>query len=182
MNEEIHTKRKGFSQFMAEKDRFGETFQFKLPGNHKKYGSTLGFGFTIALIIFILIQTYLKFQLVFGYGDSVTFESIKNSYYNSSYVLSSNDGLQFAFGITAYDSNQEVVEDLDYGEIKARFYGWGLDDVMGPDQGGDLDTHQCSEQELGLEGSNSLFYPLNKKSKRDISFYKKKLKCSNDFV
>ena len=61
MSESANTKRKGFTQFMAEKDRFGERFQFKLPGNHKKYGSTLGFGFTVALILIILIQIYLKF-------------------------------------------------------------------------------------------------------------------------
>ena len=59
--------------------------------------------------------------------------SVEDSYFNSSYVFSTDDGLKFAFGITAYDSNQEVIEDPDYGEIKAKFYGWGLDDVMGPD-------------------------------------------------
>ena len=102
---EIPNQRKGFAQFMSEKDRFGEHFEFKLPGNHKKYGSTLGFCFTVALVILILTQFYLKAILVVGLGDTVTYRSVEDGYFNSSHVVTSDQGLKFAFGITAYDSN-----------------------------------------------------------------------------
>ena len=179
---EIPNQRKGFAQFMSEKDRFGEHFEFKLPGNHKKYGSTLGFCFTVALTILILTQLYLKAMLVVGFGDTLTYRSVEDSYFNSSHVVTSDQGLKFAFGITAYDSNQEVIEDLDYGEIKAKFYGWGNDAVMGADELGDLNTHTCTPEELGVEGNNSTFWPINPISIQDISFYKKKLKCSDDHI
>lgn len=47
--------------------------------------------------------------------------NIEEEYFNSSYVFSSDDGLRFAFGITAYDNNRDPIVDLDYGEVKAKY-------------------------------------------------------------
>ena len=43
--------------------------------------------------------------------------SYEDSYFNSSYVFSTDDDLRIAFGITTYDTDREVTEDLDYGEV-----------------------------------------------------------------
>ena len=53
---------------------------------------------------------------------------------------------------------------------------------MGVDDLGDLNTHACTPEELGVEGDNSSFWPINPISYQDISFYRKKMKCSDDYI
>ena len=73
----------------------------------------------------LLLQTYLKGTTLFGHGQYNTIRSFDDGYFNSSYVFSSDNGLRFAYGITAYDDDPKPIEDLDYGEVKARFRTWG---------------------------------------------------------
>ena len=40
-----------------------------------------------------------------------------------------------------------------------------------------LETHKCTPEELGLEGDNSGFYPLDKTSQPVVSFYRQKFLC-----
>ena len=53
---------------------------------------------------------------------------------------------------------------------------------MGSDELGELNTHTCTPEELGLEGNNPTFWPIYPKSYQDISYYRKKLKCSDDYI
>ena len=109
--------------------------------------------------------------------------SVDDGYFNSSYVFSSDDGLRFAYGITAYDDNPEIVEDLDYGEVKATFRTWG-EGVEGTIKKDDkaLKTHPCTEEELGLSGNNPIFWPLHEQSARDVKLRQKKLKCTDERI
>lgn len=40
-----------------------------------------------------------------------------------------------------------------------------------------LDTHICTPEELGLEGDNPAFYPLDKAGKSVVTSYQKKFLC-----
>ena len=42
-----------------------------------------------------------------------------------------NNRLNFAAGITAYDGNQEPIENPDYGTLKFAFYNWGGEGTVG---------------------------------------------------
>lgn len=60
--------------------------------------------------------------------------------------------MQFAFGITAYDSNTEPVDDESYGKIFARYQTWGLDPAnMGSTLSDPIPIKRCSSSDLGLE-------------------------------
>ena len=85
--------------------------------------------------------------------------------------------MQLAFGITHYDSNQEPIDDLDYGEIVARYQTWGLGQEMGSGMSDPIPIKRCTPAELGLSDNGSLFFPTNKGSYRDLSFYRKKFWC-----
>ena len=118
MNKENFQNRyRGFKTFASNLDHFGDSFQFKLPGNKWKHGSRLGFFFTLLLISTVLLQSFLKGQRFLGKGDRKVLMSYEDSYFNSSYVFSTDDDLRIAFGITTYDTDREVTEDLDYGEV-----------------------------------------------------------------
>ena len=56
---------------------------------------------------------------------------IEDSHFNSTFVFSTDDGLNFAYGVTTYDDDQEVTEDPDYGVVKAKITSWGLTNIPG---------------------------------------------------
>ena len=78
--------------------------------------------------------------------------------------MSVDDGLQFAFGLSAYDNNSEIIDDAAYGEIKVRISSWGFKDTIGLDVGEPLATQPCSKEMLGLAGDNSTFWPISPSS------------------
>ena len=43
----------------------------------------------------------------------------------------------------------------------------------------DVDSHPCSEEELGLTGDNSKFYPLHETSLTWVQMYRKKFLCAD---
>ena len=86
--------------------------------------------------------------------------------------------MQFAFGVTAYDSNAEPIDDPDYGQVVARYASWGLGGGSGTDVSIKIPTKPCTKELLGIgeEGSNeSDFYQPHEASVRDLNFYWKKL-------
>ena len=56
--------------------------------------------------------------------------NILDSVYTDQYVfnedggLDKNPGFMAAFGMTFYDSNQEMLDEPEYGEIQGRVKGW----------------------------------------------------------
>ena len=74
ISKSLHPKSK-FDQFASDMDKFGESFQFKLPGNKWRHGTRLGCVFTVILVIVLFIHGYLKATRVFGFDDTKLFES-----------------------------------------------------------------------------------------------------------
>ena len=57
------------------------------------------------------------------------------------------DSFQVAFGLVAFGSGANLTEDYSqYGELKARLVRWNSTGTYFED----LETHPCSEAELGL--------------------------------
>ena len=52
----------------------------------------------------------------------MAYELIK--FFDSDFIQSRD--LMFAFGVTAYDSNPEPIEDASYGVVKPFYKSWGL--------------------------------------------------------
>ena len=84
--------------------------------------------------------------------------------------------MQFAFGVTMYDSNAEPIDDPDYGRVVARYASWGLGG-SGTTISMPIPTKPCTKELLGIdeEGSDSVFSPPHEASIRDLNFYYKKL-------
>ena len=126
----------------------------------------------------IILYAVMKGDKVWGYGDSSIVYTKADSYFNSSYEMSSDRGMTFAFGITHYDGDKEPVDDGSYGQVVARFVTWGLDPNNGSTQvSPPIPTKRCSDEDLRLSGDNSKFYPAHMTSERDLNTYKKKLWC-----
>ena len=59
-------------------------------------------------------------------GNSDVFLLEVDSYFNDTYefALDKLPGLQVAFGLTAYDGNYEMLNETEYGQIKANIRSW----------------------------------------------------------
>ena len=88
------------------------------------------------------------------------------------------NGMNFAIAFTAYDNERESILDPSYGRLIFNHYSWG------PDQNGtyksirkEIPSHTCSTEELGLEGQNSSFMPINEKTYDELNLFHKKYIC-----
>jgi hypothetical protein len=91
-----------------------------------------------------------------------------------------------AFAITAYDDEQESIEDPSYGEIKAYYKTWGLIEGQSTNFE-ELPSRICTRAELGLEKEDGddvsdyskagRLFETHKNSINDLKYYYKKLKC-----
>ena len=103
--------------------------------------------------------------------------SARDSYFDYNYEYSEN--LAIAFGITAYDSNQEIIEDPSYGVLNPYYKTWGFTDSVEVKFEA-LKTRPCTEAELHINNQtdpDSIFYPPHPEDEASLSFYYKKLKC-----
>ena len=76
------------------------------------------------------------------------------------------DKFDIAFALTTYDEVEPgPVIDPRYGRIYARYNSWGYGW-----QNKDLETHPCTDEELGLADANktSRFYPIHPNFKNDF--------------
>ena len=60
------------------------------------------------------------------------------------------EGLFLAAGITEYDNNPEMIEDLKYGELVFDIFSWSADSEEIALGSRNAETHPCTEAELGL--------------------------------
>ena len=61
-----------------------------------------------------------------------------------------DEGLFLAAGITEYDNNPEMIEDLKYGELVFDIFSWSADSEEIALGSRNAETHPCTEAELGL--------------------------------
>ena len=123
--------------------------QFKLPQGKDQFTTGLGLGFTT--FIALAVAFYMAIQLIkmTTFEDTDVMLSARDSFYTYEHVQS--EGLQIAFGITAYDSNAESIDDPSMGLLKPYYKTWGLH------EGGGvffetLKYRNCTEGELHVKG------------------------------
>ena len=101
----------------------------------------------------LILYGGLQLTRLWKFGETVVTLSVKDSYYNMDNIFPDHiEDLKFnsfsiAFGITAYDGTTESIEDPRYGRIFARTSRWGFE---GLNQFEEINTHICSDEELGL--------------------------------
>ena len=90
----------------------------------------------------------------------------------------SSDGFFVAAALTEYDSNTEIIEKKEYGELIIEHYGWGYegDDGIGS-KSTPIDYDYCTDEQLDSESPDTLIYPVFESSKSEVETFKKKFKC-----
>lgn len=133
--------------------------------------------------IILLCYGSLQMQRLAFKLETVVTESVREDHFDSADpedAIGSSNGLNFAFGISAYDTDTSLIEDPRYGLMSAEIVSWGFGEEGEVGSDGPLGIHACTEEELGLVEGSSKFYPIRENSLRDAKFVAQKLKCLDD--
>ena len=105
-------------------------------------------------------------ETLLGIKDVDIIESfLDNAIDASEQFTASSDDFFVAAALTQFDSNPEIVESEEYGELLIEHYGWG-NSALGYEYGSThLPNHYCSDEELGFEqGPNTTIFPIFERS------------------
>lgn len=122
------------------------------------------------------------------YMENVVQEPIIKNHYDYLYEYDSSDGMQVAFGLTAYDSSSDPAPfDKTFGSLDAYQKVWGEkneDGTIKPTYMKKLETRPCSEGEINFEGESDdgsfTFYEPADEFKNDIVRFYNILTCMKD--
>mmetsp|Transcript_10769 Transcript_10769/g.13475 ORF Transcript_10769/g.13475 Transcript_10769/m.13475 type:complete len:260 (+) Transcript_10769:65-844(+) len=162
-------------------DSFAEGFQMKFDHGETHYGSLGGFACTLFLIISLLGFAYTKMQTLLQRKDTDIIEAFQESHFpDHERFNAENDGFFVAAALTNYDSNTEIIEKPEYGELLIEHYGWGNADDGYSYGSHALNNHYCTDEDLGFERTDqTVIYPIFERSIPEVQIYKKKFKCIN---
>ena len=157
-----------------------------MPDGKKSKKSFSGCLVTLLAVIILIFYAGLQYMRLVGFGEPQIMLSVRDSFYDTDFEFTSNDGLMIAFGLTHYDSNPEPIEDPTYGVLNGYYKSWGIKESQGVDFEL-LPTKACTRAQLGLPKKDGdtlsdysqppMFYPLHPNGLGDADFYHKKLKC-----
>ena len=163
-------------------DQFGQPFFFRLPDGRRDKRTCPGFVFTVLVTAAICFYAAHQFARLLGFGDTTIMVSKIDSYFDTDFEFATEDGLAIGFMLTAYDDEQESIEDPDYGRLVAKYQHWGGTDVP-TETAEEVPTYPCTTEQLGLHPNGTLsgepgqFYPVRPDSEEDVTYRFRKLRC-----
>ena len=111
-----------FADKMLEFDAFQENYRFRLPQGKVAFQTCKGCFCTVFLAIALGLYGLLQAFKLITFDETDVMVSSRDKYFDDEFIFKKN--LWFAFGITAYDSNQTITEDPTYGRLVARHRSW----------------------------------------------------------
>ena len=151
----------------------------KLTRDKDSIGSYMGSFLTFLMYAITIVFFYSKFMVLKHKTDITILRNVIDSEFTAEDAFTAEDGFFVAAALTAYDSETESIERPEYGELAISSWRWGFKEDIGSVKQ-EYETHNCSDEELGLADSkNSLTYPLVKSHAKEVVTYKKKFKCIN---
>ena len=106
-----------------------------------------------SLVVFItmIFYAYTKADVLYTKRGVDILSAVNDSYFSPDYVFNHDNGLNFAVGFTAYDSNREEILEPEIGEIIFNLYSWGPEpDGTYKSERVQIPHHNCSPEELGI--------------------------------
>ena len=169
----FHTVSGGFKKM----DAFAESAKLRIDHEKIKLTSYGGATCSIFLITILVLFTWTKCLTLKEKQDVDIMSAMIEGELSFEEKFREKDGFFVAVALTTYDSNEEITEQKEYGELIVEHFGWGYDDNM-ETGGGVLDYDYCTEEELGLiQGPKTRAYPVLESSRKELQTYRKKFKC-----
>lgn len=149
-------------QKLLEFDTMGETFSMRLDskGSHS-FATGTGTFFSLLLLILTAAYGFNKIEILVRRKDVDILSTIQDSYFDIESTFGADQGFNFAVGLLG--QNEPLDRAIAYWEITS--FEW-----TPTDQGKInvttqvLDSHVCSQEELGLVEGESKFMPIQESS------------------
>ena len=133
-------------------DEFSEQASLNLTyGETSNYVSYMGAFLSAIILVTTMIFLYSKAMVLRHASDITIMMNTLEGAISFEQKFTAEDGLFIAAALTEYDSNTEIIEKPEYGELIIEHYGWGYSDEKIGSGSRPLDYHYCSEEELGLK-------------------------------
>ena len=98
------TEKRGlFEKAKRKLDWHGDVFEFRLPDGKKSTKTWTGCIFTVITMTAVILYMVMQFMQLSTYQDPSIMVSTRDSFYSTDHEFTTDEGFQFAFGITAYD-------------------------------------------------------------------------------
>ena len=113
-----------------------------------------------SILLFIILIAYAgyKISILEGKKSIDILQAVKENHFDDSYVFQAEQGINFAVAIGDFASFRTI--DPSYGRIAFRKSSWQAnDDGSIQLDSRELENHECSSEELGLEGTDHKFWP-----------------------
>lgn len=137
-------------------------------------------GSVLSILMFIITGAYLyqKIDVMFEKAGVDILSSNQENFFKSDEKFGNEQGLNFAFGLRGVQ-----------GPLDPQIASWNVQtlqkDIEITEQGveivrktkEDLETHTCTQEELGLDGDNTKFMPIKKESKIVVSKMQNGMTC-----
>lgn len=137
-------------------DSFGEPFEFDLDGKSKKLKSGCGVLATVFMGLIVSVYAYLRFDVFINRTSMDILQTVEMQYLDDSFEFTTKNGFGIAAMFTAYDNEEEPILTPEYGELTFEYTSWGQEeDGTFYERFENLATHYCTEEELGLLGSEA---------------------------
>ena len=170
---------RGSCDSLKQFDAFAENYRFRLPEGKTSFQSWKGLFTTVMVILALAFYGVLQAVKLITFDETDIMISERDSFFDADYIYKKN--LWYAFGITAYDSNQEAIEDPSIGTLEPFYKTWGLG---GSGAGFEpIKSRYCDIGDfhiLNQTKSDSKFFRPHKLAVPDLNFYHKKLKCIDE--
>lgn len=136
---------------------------------------------TLVWVSIIVIFAAQKTDILINKKKVSILSTTKDLFYSDSDEFTFKDGLNIAVGFTEFDNNREWSLDPRMGELVLTSYEWGIEGGKPWTERKNVATHNCTREELGLEGEGpeAKFYPPHGSSYSSVDFYWKKMLCFN---
>ena len=168
--DKLKHKFRSYDKFTAGRPQLKVDFE----GTGPAYKSYMGAAVSILYIIMVTTFLWSKVTILVNSSQTVVTTNLIEGAVDQADIFSNEDGLFVAAGLTEFDNNQAIVEDPSYGQIVFQHISW---DITNTDKvevsRNELETHACSDAELGLlEDQGNLYYAVNKQSAAVVKLWK----------
>ena len=162
------------TNFIKNRDDYGEGFHMKLDDGDDVKTSFLGGICSLILLIVVIMYAYLKGDVLINKKDVDILSTVNDMFIEPTERFTNEQGFAFAVAFTGYDSVQEPILTPDIGTLVFNHYSWGPTEDGFASERKEISSHTCTDEELGLAGDeeDASFLPIYPKSKDEMIFYK----------
>lgn len=153
----------------------------RLDEGHEKVPSKIGSLCTFFMTFLLLAYASYKIDVLTAKKGTNIVQVVEEEYFDGSYVFGAEQGLNIAVGVI--DEQEKVYGQIDpsYGKIEFKAFAYGVDRAKNELLTNEvkIESHACSEEELGLSGSNTQFFPIQESQRQLLSLNWGVLRCAD---